>query len=136
MARLTSEQATTLENELISIYQANPTEPYQSALERVLERHPELRGDVSKQDLTDRIPKLRRNGTIPASPRSRARGGASARTAPQHPVAQAYQELDEAKRALDEAQRRYEKAQENLRSALKNNLPPDFLESLADERPS
>lgn len=134
MARLTTEQAATLENEIISIYQTNPTEPYQSALQRVYDRHPELQGVVSKQDLTYRIPKLRRNGTIPQSPRSRARGGTSPRNASQHPVAQAYQELDDAQRALEEAQSRYREAQENLRSILRNNLPSDFIESLAEER--
>lgn len=136
MARLSAEQAATLESEIISIYQANPTEPYQAALDRILERHPDLRGEVSKQDLTYRIPKLRRNGKIPQSPRSRARSGGLTRAPVQHPVAQAYQELDEAQRALEQAQARYQQAQEQLRSVLKNNLPQDFIESLAQERSS
>ena len=106
MAKLSQDQVTRLEQELISIFQSNPAEPYQ---------------------------KLRRSGKLPASRRfgSRAEGTP---TQFQHPVARAYQELDEAKRSMEEAQKRYEDAQTNLRSILKQSLPQDFLETLMQDQ--
>jgi hypothetical protein len=136
MAKLNQDQVSRLENELISIFQTNPAEPYQSALATIHSRHPDLTDLVVLSDLNYRVPKLRRAGILPASRRSGGRGPGSTvhATAQQHPVARAYQELDEAKRAVEEAQRRYEEAQVNLRSILKESLPQDFLETLIQEQ--
>ncbi len=133
MAKLSQDQVTRLEQELISIFQSNPAEPYQSALEIIYQRQPDLRDAVALSDLNYRVPKLRRSGKLPASRRfgSRAEGSP---TQFQHPVARAYQELDEAKRSMEEAQKRYEDAQTNLRSILKQSLPQDFLETLMQDQ--
>lgn len=136
MAKLNQDQVARLESELISIFQSNPSEPYQDALATIHGRHPDLAGLVVLSDLNYRVPKLRRSGKLPASRRSGGRGSAGTAQTPaqQHPVARAYQELDEAKRAVEEAQRRYEEAQVNLRSILKESLPQDFLETLIQEQ--
>lgn len=134
MAKLTGEQSTRLENELLAIFQSNPSEPYQSALTMIKERHPDLRDLVVISDLNYRVPKLRRAGKLPASRRSGGvRGISSSPASSQHPVARAYQELDDAKRAVEDAQRRYVEAQVNLRIILKESLPQDFLETLVEE---
>lgn len=136
MAKLTSEQGNRLEDELIAIFQNNPQESYQGALELVKERHPDLAELVVISDINYRVPKLRRAGRLPASQRV-GRGGAKSQaaitTTSQHPVARAYQELDDAKRAVEEAQRRYTEAQVNLRVILKESLPQDFLETLVED---
>lgn len=134
VAKLSDDQVKRLEQELITIFQANPAEPYQQALETIYQRHPDLKGLVVLSDMNYRVPKLRRAGKLPPSRRSGRRGGPAATSQPQHPVARAYQELDEAKRAVEEAQRRYEEAQSNLRSILKESLPQDFLESLVQDQ--
>lgn len=136
MAKLSQDQVARLENELVSIFQGNPSESYQRALATVHERHPDLQQIVVLSDLNYRVPKLRRSGKLPASRRSGGRGAGSTNqaSAPQHPVARAYQELDEAKRGVEEAQRRYEEAQVNLRSILKESLPQDFLETLIQDQ--
>lgn len=135
MAKLNQDQVTRLENELVSIFQANPAEPYQDALATIHSRHPDLQNVVVLSDLNYRVPKLRRSGKLPASRRSGGRGAAATQqTTAQHPVARAYQELDEAKRGVEEAQRRYEEAQVNLRSILKESLPQDFLETLIQDQ--
>lgn len=133
MPGLTRQQSRVLEDELISIFQENPSEPYQSALDLVQQRHSELQGQIEMRDLNYRIPKLRRSGKIPASPRMRASGTAPASmaTASMHPVARAYQELEDAKVSLDDAEARYSKAQEDLRAVLRENLPEDLIQSLA-----
>jgi hypothetical protein len=136
MAKLSSDQVARLENELISIFQSSPAEPYQSALATIHQRHPDLQDVVVLSDLNYRVPKLRRSGKLPASRRSGGRSVPATQTASQHPVAQAYQELDEAKRAMEEAQRRYEEAQVHLRLILKESLPQDFLETLIQDQHS
>lgn len=133
MAKLSQDQGTRLEQELIDIFQNNPSEPYQSALETIYQRQPDLRDSVALSDLNYRVPKLRRSGKLPASRRFGARGESTSNQ-PQHPVARAYQELDEAKRAVEESQKRYEDAQTHLRSILKQSLPQDFLESLIQDQ--
>jgi hypothetical protein len=133
MAKLSSDQVARLEQELITIFQNNPSEPYQSALETIHGRHPDLQDTVVLSDLNYRVPKLRRSGKLPPSRRFGGRGADTGQAAPQHPVARAYQELDEAKRAVEESQRRYEEAQTNLRSILKESLPQDFLETLIQD---
>lgn len=137
MARLTADQATRLEQELIAMFQNNPSERYQHALSQIVARHPDLDGVVSMNDLNYRIPKLRRAGQIPPSKRVIARrSGSTAESSPSHPVARAYQELDGAKDDLEQAQRRYDQAQQNLRSVLRESLPQDFLDTLVHERES
>ena len=133
MAKLSQDQGARLEQELIAIFQNNPSEPYQSALMMIHERHPDLRDSVALSDLNYRVPKLRRSGTLPASRRFGGSGDSTSST-PQHPVARAYQELDESKRAVEDAQKRYEDAQTQLRSILKQSLPQDFLESLIQDQ--
>ena len=134
MAKLSQDQVTRLEQELISIFQSNPSEPYQNALQIIYERHADLQDVVALSDLNYRVPKLRRSGMLPASRRFTSRSGVSTPTQAQHPVARAYQELDEAKRAVEESQKRYEEAQTNLRSILKQSLPADFLQSLMQDQ--
>lgn len=136
MAKLSSDQVQRLEQELVTIFQSNPSEPYQRALETIHERHPDLREIVVLSDLNYRVPKLRRSGKLPPSRRFGGRTTDAAPAVPQHPVARAYQELDEAKRAVEESQRRYEEAQMNLRSILKESLPQDFLETLIQDNNS
>ncbi len=131
-SRLDPEQTDALEAALIRIYKGNPTEPYQDALRQVYRLLPELTSCVSIKDLNYRVPKLRRQGAIPDSPRS-ARNTVHANGEEQHPVAMAYQELDSAKRELDQAQQRFDLAEENLRQILRESLPPDFLETLSAE---
>lgn len=133
MAKLSQDQGARLEQELIDIFQSNPSEPYQNALETIYQRQPDLRDSVALSDLNYRVPKLRRSGKLPASRRFATRSE-SAPNQPQHPVARAYQELDEAKRSVEESQKRYEDAQTHLRSILKQSLPQDFLESLIQDR--
>lgn len=135
MAKLTAEQGTRLEEELVSIFQQNPQESYQGALQLIKERHPDLGDLLVISDINYRVPKLRRSGRLPASQRT-GRGAAkpaASSAAAQHPVAHAYQELDDAKRAVEEAQRRYAEAQVNLRVILKESLPQDFLETLVQD---
>lgn len=135
MARLSSENGSKLEDALITIFQRDPSVNYTEALEQVIATYPELREDVSVRDLNYRVPKLRRAGRIPGGRRSGGRGSRSTATAQTtHPVARAYQELDDAKLALTDAQRRYDDAQQNLRSTLKDNLPSELLESLRSEQ--
>ena len=133
MAKLSQDQGARLEQELINIFQNNPAEPYQSALETIYQRQPDLRDSVALSDLNYRVPKLRRSGKLPASRRFGTRAESTSNQ-PQHPVARAYQELDEAKRAVEESQKRYEDAQTHLRSILKQSLPQDFLESLIQDQ--
>lgn len=134
MAKLTPDQSARLEDELIAIFQSNPSEPYQTALATIHSRHPDMQDVVVLSDLNYRVPKLRRSGKLPASRRSGgSRSAAAAQTASQHPVARAYQELDDAKRSVEEAQRRYVEAQVNLRVILKESLPQDFLETLVQD---
>jgi len=135
MARLDTDQSQRLENELISIFHSNPGETYREALDRIHERLPDLKDEVSISDLNYRVPKLRRAGKIPASRRgSRSAGSTTAGGGAQHPVARAYQELDDAKLAMDQARRRYEQAEAHLTSVLKENLPSDFLRRLSHEQ--
>jgi hypothetical protein len=134
MAKLSKDQIGRLENELVVIFRRNPSERYQDALATIHQRHADLKDLVVLSDLNYRVPKLRRAGKLPASRRAGGQSAAPAQTASQHPVAMAYQELDEAKRAVEEAQRRYEEAQVNLRSILKESLPQDFLETLIQEQ--
>lgn len=134
MAKLSQDQGARLEQELIDIFQSNPSEPYQNALETIYQRQPDLRDSVALSDLNYRVPKLRRSGKLPASRRFGARAESASTSQPQHPVARAYQELDAAKRAMEESQKRYEDAQSQLRSVLKQSLPQDFLESLIQDR--
>lgn len=135
MARLSSEKGAKLEDALVTIFQRDPSVNYTEALEQVIATYPELREDVSVRDLNYRVPKLRRAGRIPGGRRGGGRRSRSAATAPAtHPVARAYQELDDAKQALADAQRRYDDAQQNLRSVLKENLPTELLESLRSEQ--
>jgi hypothetical protein len=134
MAKLSQDQVTRLESELIAIFQRNPAERYQDALATIHNRQPDLKELVVLSDLNYRVPKLRRAGKLPASRRGRGQSAVSAPATPQHPVALAYQELDEAKRAVEEAQRRYEEAQVQLRSILKESLPQDFLETLIQDQ--
>lgn len=135
MAKLTPDQSARLEEELISIFQHNPQEPYQSAMQLIKNRHPDLEDLLVISDINYRVPKLRRSGKLPESQRA-GRGPArqsGAAASAQHPVARAYQELDDAKRAVEEAQRRYVEAQVNLRVILKESLPQDFLETLVQD---
>ncbi|CAN5319870.1 MAG: hypothetical protein H0V47_03320 [Chloroflexia bacterium] len=134
MAKLSQDQGARLEQELIDIFQSNPSESYQSALETIYQRQPDLRDSVALSDLNYRVPKLRRSGKLPASRRFGTTRAESASNQSQHPVARAYQELDEAKRAVEESQKRYEDAQTNLRSILKQSLPQDFLQSLIQDQ--
>jgi hypothetical protein len=134
MAKMSQDQVTRLESELIAIFQRNPAERYQDALATIHGRHPDLKELVVLSDLNYRVPKLRRSGNIPASRRGGRQSAAPAQAPSQHPVAMAYQELDEAKRAVEEAQRRYEEAQVSLRSILKESLPQDFLETLIQDQ--
>lgn len=134
MAKLSQDQVTRLERELVEIFQQNPSEPYQKALEVIHEQQPDLQELVALSDLNYRVPKLRRSGKLPASRRFMSRSGGSAPAQTQHPVARAYQELDEAKRSMEESQKRYEEAQINLRSILKQSLPADFLQSLMQDQ--
>lgn len=134
MAKLSKDQVSRFEDELISIFQQNPSERYQDALVTIQQRHPDLQELVVLSDLNYRVPKLRRSGKLPASRRSGGRTSAAPQAQSQHPVARAYQELDEAKRGVEEAQRRYEEAQVHLRSILKESLPQDFLETLIQDQ--
>jgi hypothetical protein len=135
VAKLSNEQSQRLESELVSIFHTNPGETYRVALERIHERLPDLKNDVSISDLNYRVPKLRRAGKIPGSRRgSRATGSSATGVGAQHPVARAYQELDDAKQAMEHARRRYEQAETHLTSVLKENLPSDFLRRLAPDQ--
>lgn len=135
MAKLTTEQSTKLENELISIFHTNPSETYHDALERVHQRVPELKDLVTISDLNYRVPKLRRAGKIPPSTRGgRSAAGSGVAGVAQHPVARAYQELEVAKQGMEDAQRRLSKAEENLSKVLRESLPADFLQKLAQEQ--
>ena len=134
MAKLSQDQVARFEGELIAIFQRNPGERYQDALATIHSRQPDLKELVVLSDLNYRVPKLRRSGKLPASRRAGGQSAAPAQTTSQHPVALAYQELDEAKRAVEEAKRRYEEAQVNLRSILKESLPQDFLETLIQDQ--
>ena len=134
MAKLSQDQVSRLEQELVAIFQRNPSEPYQDALATIQQRHPDLKDVLVLSDLNYRVPKLRRSGKLPASRRSGGRTASTSQGQSQHPVARAYQELDEAKRGVEEAQRRYEEAQVHLRSILKESLPQDFLETLIQDQ--
>ena len=135
MAKLTPEQSSKLENELISIFQTNPSETYHEALDRIHQRLPELKDLVTISDLNYRVPKLRRAGKIGPSRRSGQSAGTSgvARVA-QHPVARAYQELEIARQGMEDAQRRLTQAEANLSKVLRESLPSDFLHKLAQEQ--
>jgi hypothetical protein len=135
MAKLTPEQSSKLETELISIFNTNPSETYHDALDRVHQRDPELKELVTISDLNYRVPKLRRSGKIPPSKRG-GRGAATADVAgvAQHPVARAYQELEVAKQGMEDAKRRLEQAEANLSKVLRESLPADFLHKLAQEQ--
>jgi hypothetical protein len=132
MARLTGEKAARLEQELISMFQDDPSTSYRDALETITNRHPDLAEELEINDINYRVAKLRRTGAIPAG----QRGGRRTRSAAgggMHPVAKAYQELDAARGGLDQAQARYDAAQRNLRRVLKENLSDELLQSLTNE---
>ncbi len=102
-------------------------------MQLIKQRHPDLEDLLVISDINYRVPKLRRSGKLPESQRAGRGPARQSTTAAQHPVARAYQELDDAKRAVEEAQRRYIEAQVNLRVILKESLPQDFLETLVQD---
>ena len=129
MAKMTTDEAQRLENELISIFHNHPRESYRDALARIHQRLPDLKDMVTISDLNYRVPKLRRAGKIPASKRG-ARGSMPQAGGAMHPVARAYEELEVARQAAEDAQRRFEQAEEHLRTVLTDSLPTDFLHKL------